>query len=89
MMLFSTLTYADGFWRFKDEFECETTKRCDLAVADGLMRRKQWGWAGRTVVLYTTTKKGKDYISAYIKRANENYARALDAANLAKKKETK
>lgn len=75
---FSTLTGADGFWKFANEPECVTTRRCERAVADGHMERKQWPWAQRTVVQYTITKSGKAYVAAYRKRAEENHARAME-----------
>ncbi len=56
--LFSTLSYADGFWRFADEVECESTRRCEEALAAGFMKRDSWPWNGKTVIQYTTTAAG-------------------------------
>ncbi len=56
--LISTLNYANRFWRFADEAECDTTRRCEEALAAGFMKRHSWPWTDKTVIQYTTTAAG-------------------------------
>lgn len=76
----SRLSTVDGYWRM-DTDPVEAYDRDVMALeAMGYLESKSWDWTDRVITQWFLTKAGKEKLEAMRKRAEENFARAMEAA---------